>query len=156
MIIEELQQLHEILTKEGHDLLSNKGNDYSGHTETDTLANIKSCGQFGIPPLQGIVTRLLDKMSRLASFSKGVENKVKDDTVRDAVIDIINYAVIWYAVRKEQDEEQLKKFAPNYVVPPGPNPFEHDQIRGPGNNPQLPPPVVTWSSDNTKGGNESA
>lgn len=147
MTIEDLQKLHQELTKEGHDLLCNKGNDYSGHTETDTLANIKSCGQFGIPPLQGIVTRLLDKMSRLASFSKGVENKVKDDTVKDAVIDIINYAVIWYAVRKEQDEEQLKKFAPAF---PGP------VFRG---GPYSSKPLTQWeitTTDNTKEPDETA
>lgn len=143
MTIEDLQKLHQELTKEGHDLLCNKGNDYSGHTETDTLANIKSCGQFGIPPLQGIVTRLLDKMSRLASFSKGVENKVKDDTVKDAVIDIINYAVIWYAVRKEEEDKKvLEKLPPVFTVPP---PFT--------------PSPTQWeitTTDNTKESDETA
>lgn len=58
-----------------------KNNDYSG--TMDPIA---------ITKLPGISTRLLDKISRFDSLTKGTKQLVKDESVRDTLMDIINYA----------------------------------------------------------------
>ena len=71
------------ITKEGRDLFARKANDYGG-----TLDNISMTG------LSGIAVRLVDKIARLHSLTNGVEQKVKDESIRDTLIDISNYGKI--------------------------------------------------------------
>jgi hypothetical protein len=55
----------------------------------------------------GIMVRLTDKMSRLSTFLTTGEFKVKDEALRDTVLDMINYVIILYAFiqsAKETDE----------------------------------------------------
>lgn len=67
-------------------LLQAKGHDYSG--EQDALGNLRRFG------LYGIIVRLSDKFSRLEQFAKGGELKVKDESIRDTLRDIRNYAFL--------------------------------------------------------------
>lgn len=53
------------------------------------------------------MVRLTDKMSRLSTFLTTGEFKVKDEALRDTVLDMINYVIILYAFiqsAKETDE----------------------------------------------------
>lgn len=64
----------------------------------DPLANFRHAEKIHMDPRHGVLLRMMDKMSRLGnSVSKPLEN----ESVKDSVIDIINYAVIFYALHEE-------------------------------------------------------
>ena len=67
-------------------LLKAKGHDYAG--EADALGNLRRFG------LYGIVVRLSDKFSRLERFAQGGDLKVRDESIRDTLRDIRNYAFL--------------------------------------------------------------
>lgn len=58
-----------------------KNNDYSGVMDP-----------IGAAGIVGIAVRLLDKVARLNSLTRGTEQKVKDESIRDTLMDTINYA----------------------------------------------------------------
>lgn len=68
---------------EGADLMEKKNMDYAS-----VIDNISTTG------LMGVAVRLVDKVSRLYNLSKGVDNKVKEESIRDTLIDIMNYGNI--------------------------------------------------------------
>lgn len=70
--------------KEGHDLMINKNSDYSG----------KRIDNISITGIEGISVRLLDKVSRLYNLTHNKQQFVKDESIRDTLIDIMNYANI--------------------------------------------------------------
>jgi len=64
------------------DLAQRKGNDYGG-----TINNITLTG------LEGISVRLLDKVARVHNLTRTGKQQVKDESIRDTLIDMVNYAV---------------------------------------------------------------
>ena len=68
-----------------------KNHDYSAK---NYVSNLNSCKAFGINPLVGIVVRLTDKLSRLASFCEQGVLKVKDEKLEDTLNDIAVYAIL--------------------------------------------------------------
>ena len=93
--------IHKDICGKARKLSEAKGHDYSG--TADTLKNLKLAGAAGLcTPEQGVVVRLLDKLSRLAELDKpGAEARVADERIRDTVLDIINYACLHEALRME-------------------------------------------------------
>lgn len=81
--------------------MAKKNHDYSKNGPFD---NFKVCEAFQITSAQnGILVRLGDKISRLVSISeKG--SQVKDESVEDTILDVINYAVLYYGVYLEKQE----------------------------------------------------
>lgn len=75
---------HESILKELNALYARKNHDYGDSFH-------QSWVKFGMPMLD---IRLSDKMNRLDSFITGKEMKVTDETIRDTLIDIANYAVM--------------------------------------------------------------
>jgi hypothetical protein len=71
-----------------------KGHDYSGIE--DGMKNFRTFGW------KGIVVRLEDKMQRLINFAKSDEMKVKDESVEDTLLDLINYAALCIIMRSEE------------------------------------------------------
>lgn len=64
------------------DLAERKNNDYSGAVD--------NIGVTGVP---GLAVRLFDKASRLLSLTQaGAEQKVLDESIRDTLLDMGNYA----------------------------------------------------------------
>lgn len=78
-------------------LLQAKGHDYSG--EQDALGNLRRFG------LYGIIVRLSDKFSRLEQFAKSGDLKVKDESIRDTLRDIRNYAFLAQIFLDGEDKE---------------------------------------------------
>jgi len=87
-----------------------KNADYSG-SKIDNLA---------LTGINGIAVRLLDKVSRVYNLSsQGVESQVKTESMRDTLIDIINYATFavmmadneWYkgSVEDKHVEEAISR-----------------------------------------------
>ena len=69
-----------------------KNNDYAG--DSDPLKNFHSYAIVGVDPRKGILTRMVDKVSRLSNFAEGKEMKIVDEKVDDTIEDLINYAVL--------------------------------------------------------------
>jgi hypothetical protein len=70
-----------------------KNADYS--KDEDPLSNFRIIENIGIPAWIGIVVRLSDKLSRIMQLTRkaleGREAAVKDETVKDTLIDLANY-----------------------------------------------------------------
>jgi hypothetical protein len=101
---QELSALHAELVAEAAELLERKNHDYAGEqaVEGDALANFSVSPKLGICTLQqGILVRMSDKFTRIINFSRSGNLQVKDESIRDTVRDLINYAVIYYAATKE-------------------------------------------------------
>jgi len=99
MNIKELLELHNIMCDAARTLSKAKGADYSG--SDDTLANLKRTEAMGIvPAIRGVLVRMCDKLSRLSQLTlPGAEAQVKDESIRDTLLDVINYAVLAQALR---------------------------------------------------------
>lgn len=76
-------------------LAEKKNNDYAG--EEDPFKNFRVCEEIGLCSMSvGILVRLCDKVSRFRNLYEGKEPKV-EESMRDTVIDIINYSAIFLA-----------------------------------------------------------
>lgn len=94
-----LLNLHRELTEEARFLSERKNHDYSGGKDsTHPFLNFTRCESMGVCATEaGIMVRLTDKMSRLSTFITTGSFKVKDEALRDTVLDVINYVIILYA-----------------------------------------------------------
>ena len=79
--LEAMKKVH----KACQELGKKKNNDYSG--------KIDPLKAFGVP---GIAVRLTDKIARLGSLTHGTKQKIKDESIRDTLMDVINYST--YAI----------------------------------------------------------
>lgn len=95
----EVQQLHSELCARGLEILKKKNSDYCKNGPFD---NFRVCEALQIcSPEHGILIRMSDKLSRLSSiFEKGA--KVLDESEEDTIVDLINYAVLMAAMRREK------------------------------------------------------
>jgi hypothetical protein len=72
-----------------------KNADYAG--SQDPFANFKLTEAARLcSAQQGILIRMLDKVSRLSTHAGG--QALKTDSMKDSVIDIINYAILFYGM----------------------------------------------------------
>jgi len=95
MTREELAALHDSLCTQARELQQRKNHDYA--TEGDIFRNFRYFGGLGI------LVRLSDKLARLRSFEETGTFKVEDEKLVDTIVDIINYAVIYYAYPREKE-----------------------------------------------------
>lgn len=76
------------------EITKRKNADYTGGPE-DAFANFTRVEAMGIATTeQGFLTRMNDKMSRIASFCKNGELQVKDESVADTLRDLANYSIL--------------------------------------------------------------
>jgi hypothetical protein len=103
-----LLTLHKELCDEARSLSERKNHDYSGgKDDTHPFLNFTRCEAMGICKTEaGILVRLTDKMSRLSTFITTGEFKVKDEALRDTILDIVNYSVILYAYTQSQKNHE--------------------------------------------------
>ena len=94
-----LRRLHFELCEEARQLMEKKNHDYA--SEEDPFANFRLFG------VLGVAVRMGDKLSRLTSFMKNGELSV-DESLRDTVLDLINYSVIFLAMIHEIKPPQAK------------------------------------------------
>lgn len=81
------------------EIVGAKNHDYSD--EDDPFSNFRECEYIGVPAPVGVMVRLCDKFSRLKNFFRKGTLLVKDESVKDTLIDIMNYAAILYALIDE-------------------------------------------------------
>src|ERR1044072_7552811 len=91
-------------------IVAKKGRDYNREMQIsgNTLFNLIVCATLGIvaTATQGILVRLSDKFMRLISLTKDplAEAAVKEESVRDTVIDMINYVIYLFILYQEARE----------------------------------------------------
>jgi hypothetical protein len=92
---QDLYDLHNSLTQEALQIMRQKNDDYS--SADDPYRNFREFGQLGI------LVRLSDKLARLRTFTERGELSVKDESVRDTVLDAINYLVLFEGYRSKSE-----------------------------------------------------
>lgn len=70
-----------------------KNADYTGGND-NPFANFEAVEVLGISAEQGFLTRMMDKMKRIASFVEQGELQVKDESVLDTLQDLANYSCL--------------------------------------------------------------
>ena len=88
-LIDELKEIHSL-----------KNHDYAG--VEDPLKNFRMCEDIGVPSWKGCLIRISDKFSRLCSFAKKEEYKVKDENIEDTLKDLAIYALICIILYRER------------------------------------------------------
>ena len=104
MTLLEVSELHDQVCRAARALRIRKGKDYS--PGEDSLSNLKACNLLGIcTAADGVVLRMQDKLSRLAALANHAAGEVKEESVTDTVLDLINYSVLFLAVRDDAGYE---------------------------------------------------
>lgn len=94
-----LLELHTELCRNARQLMETKNHDYSGgKDEGDPFLNFTRVEKLGITDTKtGFMVRMTDKVSRLITFIQTGSFKVKDEALRDTIMDLINYSILLYA-----------------------------------------------------------
>jgi hypothetical protein len=72
-----------------------KNADYTGSSTDNPFANFTRVEGLGICSTEvGFLTRMTDKLCRLASFASKGELQVKDESVEDTLLDLANYCIL--------------------------------------------------------------
>lgn len=81
------------------ELMVKKNNDYAAGS--DPFANFRRGEVFNLCSVEvGILLRITDKLSRLSTFANNGKLVVDNEGYADAIVDIINYCVIFSAYVK--------------------------------------------------------
>ena len=86
-----------------------KGNDYSG-AGADTFANIRLASHIGLVknPAHSCLVRMMDKVMRLKNLTDpDVTQAVKDESIKDTLEDLINYATYVVMLDSERKNKML-------------------------------------------------
>ena len=79
-----------------------KRHDYGNE---DVLANFKLSELAGIPAWKGCVVRMGDKFSRIMGFAKKGKLEVKDESIKDTLMDMATYALIGIILLEGEEDE---------------------------------------------------
>ena len=105
-----LLTLHTKLTEEAKYLMELNNHDYSGGENREKpFLNFSRVESMGITTTEkGLLVRMTDKMSRLSTFCQEGHFEVSDESLKDTIIDVINYGVLLYGYvqSKPQDSDQ--------------------------------------------------
>lgn len=82
------------LYSEGIEIIREKNSDYSKNG--DAFSNFRFAELVGISPERAILVRVSDKLARISNLLDK-ENEVKDETIYDTILDMINYMAILHA-----------------------------------------------------------
>ena len=102
----QLFELHKSICKEALEIMEKKNHDYAGKGGDNPFANFTRTEAMGIASTEaGLLTRICDKLSRLSTFASTGELKVDNESYYDAILDIINYCILFhgYVSSKEND-----------------------------------------------------
>jgi hypothetical protein len=90
---ERLYAEHKDLCTSALELMLRKNADYA--SQADPFRNFRMFGGLGV------LVRASDKLARLRTFEERETFSVTDESLRDTILDLINYAVIYYAMKRE-------------------------------------------------------
>lgn len=105
-------QQHGALCDELKEITARKNADYTSAGGDNPFHNFTQVENLGIcSTSQGFLTRMTDKLSRIASLTATGEQMVKDESIEDTLKDLANYSLIMICElrsRKQTCEAQLK------------------------------------------------
>ena len=114
---DELLAHHKALCNKAFSLMQRKNADYAGKGGDEPFANFTRCEAMGICQTEaGMLVRMTDKMSRLSSFVESGTLEVKDESVEDTCLDLINYSVLFYAYLQSKKEQKHESAPSNPLV----------------------------------------
>ncbi len=103
---ERLLGRHSAITDAARALMAKKNHDYAGAGGDTPFRNFQMADSLGVCTVEaGIILRMGDKLQRLATFATDGKLAVTSETTFDAVVDIINYAVILQAYIESKEGE---------------------------------------------------
>jgi len=109
----ELFEHHKELSGKALKLMEVKNNDYAGSSGTTPFANFERCEAMGICSTQvGMLVRITDKLSRLSTFTADGKLLVSNEGYEDAILDIINYCVLFSAFTKSKQPKPIETVKP--------------------------------------------
>ena len=112
---EELLRHHDKLTTTAKEIMKQKNHDYAGQGGEKPFANFERCEAMGVCSTeQGFLVRVIDKVSRLSTFVSAGELKVENESYEDAVLDIINYMILFSAFVEDKNEKITEERPPQY------------------------------------------
>lgn len=87
-------------------LVKKKNADYA--EESDPFKNFKFASLIGMSVEDAILVRVSDKMARISNLirNNGGKTMVKDESIDDTCIDIINYIAIMMAYRENEKQKR--------------------------------------------------
>jgi len=100
---ERLVRIASELTRDALALMERKNHDYTSGSG-DPYANFRMAGALGVEPVVGICIRTGDKLQRFRTFAERGELHVTGEGLKDAALDVINYAILAYALATEGGE----------------------------------------------------
>jgi len=104
---QEYFEFHQALCDEALELSKRKNADYAGADGNHPFANFTRCENMGVCTTEkGFLVRLTDKMSRLSTFSETGQFMVADESFRDTLIDVVNYACLLGGRRVTKKKER--------------------------------------------------
>ena len=99
---QDLFDLHQNICNEALELMKKKNNDYA--SGSDPFMNFRRAEYLGFSTAElGVLIRMTDKMSRISTFLNKGELSLQNESVYDAIVDIINYSVILAGLLKDKD-----------------------------------------------------
>jgi hypothetical protein len=85
--------------------MKKKNHDYAGNSGEQPFANFQRCQAMGICSTeQGFLVRIVDKVSRLSTFANAGKLVVDNEGYQDAILDILNYCVLFSAYVNSKDD----------------------------------------------------
>ncbi len=85
-----------------YSIMLEKNNDYTGGNDSP-FANLENVEKVGTTKTEiGILTRIMDKYSRMSSFANKGMLKVKNETIEDTCLDMANYCILLAAYIKSK------------------------------------------------------
>lgn len=99
------------------EVLERKNRDYCG--KSDALANLRACEALGVDARIGVLVRMSDKIGRLSNVCRTAPS-VADESIRDTVIDLINYAVLFYALHLDKHAKEASACSMPHLSPAKP------------------------------------
>ena len=89
--------------KKGVEIVKRKNQDYAGYT--DPFKNFRLVNHLGVCSVEdAILVRMADKFQRIANLLHQ-DSAVKDESIEDTLIDLMNYAnILLVYIQKERNE----------------------------------------------------
>jgi hypothetical protein len=107
MTRDELFKLHETICQEAKELMRKKNADYA--CSTDPFMNFRRAEFLGFSTAEmGVLIRMTDKMSRISTFLNRGELSLENESVYDAIVDMINYSVILAGLLKDRETNKAQ------------------------------------------------
>jgi len=106
MTKEELFALHEEICRRALVIMQHKSADYA--SSSDPFANFKRGEILGFSTAEeGLMLRVVDKISRISTFLKKGKLSVSNESVEDSILDVINYMILLHGMLADKEGRKL-------------------------------------------------